>query len=197
MSGKFKLYSGPMKSGKSAAMVLDLNQYKSKNKLAVGIKPPKNTRDEEIGSRDQVQPNFKTLKVASLAEIEPLELSKYDAIGIDELFMFDKNEPLQILRCLKSGIDVYATTLNVLANGEISETNIRAMMLGPTIVGLTANCEYCDQDATFSSARKDGEIVFPENEVNVEGEQNSPEYSVACIDHFDPQLEKLPNLLKE
>lgn len=145
MEGEFKLILGPMASGKSRTLITELEKYGYAKRRIVTIQPDINVRDEKIESRNGLSRDAIKLKtLGDLEEVMPLD--EVDVVGIDEAFMFEAKDTKETIgRLLKLGKTVVAASLDVMANGRMSETVVGMLELVPEVSYERAVCTSCDK----------------------------------------------------
>lgn len=152
------LVVGPMKSGKSFELIryfAPLSFTKKKFKL---FQPAINVRDEQIKSRNGVE--LPATKITSLGEL--VELAKgCEAVGIDEVHMFEVSGVEVIAKLLKQGVDFFITGLDMDYRGQLFPIVAKILELAPNEVRyVKAVCEVCQSaEGCYTQIWRNGEVV--------------------------------------
>jgi len=137
----FRLVLGPMKSGKSFALISRFAPLAFSDKTFMLFQPAKNTRDAKIESRLGLQLPAK--KITQLADIL-LERSLPQVIGIDEIHLFDGSDVGAISQILKKGHEVYIVGCNLDYRGKMFDIVKQLLELSPDeVIHQKAVCELC------------------------------------------------------
>lgn len=182
------LILGPMASGKSIALIAELDRYKHADMNSIMVHSSFNVRDDDVTTRLGVSRD--SLKVRHLSELAgAVDLSGVEAVGIDEAFMFDDAEDTfeTIKGWLGEGKDVFAASLDVMANGSMSPTIKRLLELVPDVRYVRAACEIrssedCDRkNARFTMIfEKEGKPIPRDKLPDVIPDDGSVIYKPAC-----------------
>jgi len=177
-----------MASGKSIALIAELDRYKHADERYVMVHSSRNVREEDITTR--IGASRPSVKVGKLSELSGItDLDGVEAIGIDEAFMFDDVEDTfkAIKGWLGEGRDVIAASLDVLAVGHLSPVVKRLLELVPDVRYVRAACEVrsssrCDRkNARFTMIFKKSGEPYPREELpDVIPDDGSVIYKPAC-----------------
>jgi len=186
MKGQFTLILGPMASGKSIALIAELDRYEHAHKNVVTVHSIKNVREENVESRIGLK--RKALKVERLSDLEKeVDINKVDVVGIDETFMFDPDDTYStIKKWLMDGKIVVVSSLDMLGNGTLAKTVKRLFELVPDVRYERAVCEECDViDARFTKvSRSNGEPIDRSELPDIIPEDGTYVYKPVCRDCF-------------
>ncbi|MDP3953621.1 MAG: hypothetical protein Q8P99_02275 [bacterium] len=186
MKGQFLLILGPMASGKSIALIAELDRYEHAHKKVLTVHSIANVREEDVESR--IGLSRKAVKVERLSDLNgQVDIENVDVIGIDELLMFDPEDSFEtIKRWLASGKAVIASSVDMLGNGSLSKTVKRLLELVPDVKYERAVCEECDViDARFTKVSKsNGELVDRKSLPDIIPEDGTYAYKPVCRDCF-------------
>lgn len=186
MKGEFTLILGPMASGKSIALIAELDRYKHAHKNVLTVHSIANVREEDIESR--IGLSRKALKVEKLSDLSrQVDIGDIDVIGIDEMLMFDPEDSFDTIKgWLSSGKVVVASSVDILGNGSLSKTVKRLLELVPDVRYEKAVCEECDAiDARFTKVlKKDGKPANRKTLPDVIPEDGTYIYKPVCRECF-------------
>ena len=155
MKGEFTLILGPMASGKSIALIAELDRYEHAHKKVLTVHSTANVREDNVESR--IGLSRKALKVEKLSDLtNQIDMKEIDVVGIDEMLMFDPEDSFNTIKdWLRSGKVVVASSVDMLGNGSMSKTVKRLLELVPDVRYEKAVCEECDTiDARFTKVSK-------------------------------------------
>jgi thymidine kinase len=170
------LILGPMKSGKSFEMISHFLPLSYSN-IKFGLyQPDKNSRDENIWSRNGI--SIEAQKIKSLRQILK---NSVEVVGIDEVHMFNEEDAEVIAQLLKYGVKVIATGLDMDYRGKMFPIIKRLFELSPKQVTYKHSiCEHCkNTDAVYTQIYKSGKPVL-EGLPSVVPEDGSYEYQALC-----------------
>lgn len=188
--GIFELFYGPMKSGKSEALIKRVQDIDEKYFMV--IKPTFDDRDgpflksrackEVYGCKfvDESEP-FSVFDLVS--RIHLFEKPNLRMILIDEIEFFDKDLELVIPKLCLMKYNIIAAGLDLDFRGEYFGNMSNIMALADKTQQLYANCEYpgCKNKATKTQRLVDGKPAFYDEKVNsIEGESV---YEARCLEH--------------
>ena len=147
------LIVGPMKSGKSLELIARMSAYSHSNLKSLLVQPSLNVRDEGIRSRAGTE-----LEAEKVDSLKYIDAEGYDVIGVDEIFMFPKDDVQIIKKWLKHGKAVIVSSLDLSAMGRIPDTVQELYKLGPDeVVRKVAVCESCKNlGAQFTQILENG-----------------------------------------
>ncbi len=144
-----KLVLGPMKSGKSFALINKFAPLAFSDKTFMLFQPKINVREDEIKSRNGVKlPAKKIAKIADILSVKPVP----EIIGIDEIHLFDGDDIAAIEQLLKQGHEIFAVGLNVDYRGKMFDIVKSLLELVPDeVIYLKAVCEICQSTEAIYS----------------------------------------------
>ena len=182
MRGDFTLILGPMASGKSIALIAELDRYEHAHKRVLTVHSAANVREEDVESR--IGLSRKALKVEKLSDLAgKVDMGEVDVVGVDEMLMFDPDDSFETIKdWLLSGKVVVASSVDMLGNGSLSKTVKRLLELVPDVFYERAVCEECDViDARFTKvSRSDGKPVDRKNLPDVIPQDGTYLYKPVC-----------------
>lgn len=186
MKGKFVLILGPMASGKSIALIAELDRYEHANKKVITVHSIKNVREEDVESR--IGLSRKALKLEKLSDLpKEKDMNEVDVIGIDETLMFDPEDSFETIKgWLEEGKVIIASSVDMLGNGSMAKTVKRLLELVPDVVYVKAVCEECDEiDARLTKVSKnDGTPIARKDLPDIIPEDGTYEYKPVCRSCF-------------
>ena len=174
----FRLVVGPMKSGKSFALISRFAPLVFSDKTFMLFQPKKNTRDEEIQSRTGLKlPAKKIATLAEIMQVEPLP----EIIGIDEIHLFDGDDIAAISQLLKDGHEVFIVGCNLDYRGRMFNIIRQLLELSPDeLIHQKAVCEKCQStEGIFTQVWYKGQIVT-EGLPSIIPEDGTYEYRPVC-----------------
>lgn len=164
---EFVVYTGPMASGKTTQLVMDLERYQRRGLRVVAFKP---SVDDRYAATDIVTHDGRVFPAVSVGDAAGIlkHLSDCDdvahVVGIDELFMIDGVGDVAFW-LLQQRVTVVAATLDMSFNTKTFKEAERAMSHATRVVKMTAVCAGCGGDARYSYRKPSGD----DNEVLVGG----------------------------
>lgn len=164
---EFVVYTGPMASGKTTQLVMDLERHRRRGLRVVAFKP---SVDDRYAATDIVTHDGRVFPAVSVADAAGIlqHLSDCDdvaqVVGIDELFMIDGVGDVAFW-LLQQRIIVVAATLDMSFNTKPFKETERAMSHATRVVKMTAVCAACGKDARYSYRK----LAEGDNEVLVGG----------------------------
>ena len=186
MKGEFTLILGPMASGKSIALIAELDRYEHAHKKVLTVHSTSNIREDDVASR--IGLSRKAVKVEKLSDLSTqLDMGEIDVVGIDEMLMFDPEDSFQTIKSwLFSGKVVVASSVDMLGNGSMSKTVKRLLELVPDVRYERAVCEECDAiDARFTKILKNnGEAIDRKTFPDVVPQDGTYIYRPVCRECF-------------
>lgn len=186
MRGEFTLILGPMASGKSIALIAELDRYTHAHKKVLTVHSKLNVREEDVGSR--IGLSRKAVKVEKLSDLSrEFNMDEVDVIGVDEMLMFDPEDSFETIKnWLLEGKIVVASSVDMLGNGSMSKTVKRLLELVPDVQYERAVCEECDAiDARFTKILKqDGGLIDRKTLPDVVPQDGTYIYRPVCRECF-------------
>lgn len=156
---KIEVFTGPMCSGKSAALLNKIKRYEIAGKEVLLIKPKRDTRDgNAVVSRDggTYVSSENTYQLESLDDIDEVYLEHnkkthpktIDLIAIDEFHFFENCDEFifMIMSFAVAGIDIAISGLDLSHNGRPFEMMGRVMCVADKIHKFTAICSVTKED---------------------------------------------------
>jgi len=187
--GFLEVYYGPMKSGKTRALLnrLDSLSYLSNCPLVI-VKPQSDSRDRDVRSRfGEVHLPCETVPAHDPRRILDL-VTDSRVLAIDEAQFFAAGcGLLKVVReCQLRGMNVLASGLNLDFRGEPFGEMPLLINQADVAYPLHAICDYpgCNNAAFYTQRLIDGEPApYDEPIVSVEGAQANESYEVRCLWH--------------
>lgn len=172
---------GPMKSGKTLALIARSEPYEAAEKKVLYIHPKLNVRDEQIQSRTGLVRNAQ--KVDKVSEID---VSKYDVIVIDEFHMFTP-EDVDFIRKHRDSKEFIVAGLDIDYKADLMESVAALYRIEPDeMIRLTAVCDNCKAlDARFTSVTDQQGKAIPRSSDSVLPDDGTLQYGVLCYRCFD------------
>jgi thymidine kinase len=162
--GKITVYTGPMRSGKSEALIGKVVKYKIANKKIVVIKPEMDTRDKDgIVSRNGFSFKENLIICKNLDDVcEKINSLNFnpELIAIDEFHFFDsENNSDWIQKMFDWSIlwksDIIVSGLDLSYSGKPFDIMGKIMCLANEVVKFTAICSHEEEDdATMTVLNK-------------------------------------------
>lgn len=194
-SGKLVLFTGCMKAGKTTQVLLKLNEYIIKGNDEKAIAPrvlfinhKQNTRS--FVSRNQLfkaMTKIKLIDVINSGDLKSVDISKYNAIGIDEGQFFDDLDVS--VKWATAGKDVYVAALNGTYQQKMFKSVI-AIIPYAIIITLDALCDDCLTESKGTSARKAITTYKTSSGDNLI-EIGDSQYLALCLQHLASRVAKL------
>lgn len=160
--GNFKLFVGPMMSGKTARLLSEIASLQHAKIPYVVLQPAINTRDgKQVVSRSgsKLDAGANVLIVDKFPSVEVLKA--YEIIAIEEFHLFDAKMIHIIRQLLKLGKTIYAAGLDMDYRGQLTANYTKLLRLSPTeVVYLRAACTGCGNlDACYTQVYLKGNVV--------------------------------------
>ncbi|MCA9477693.1 MAG: thymidine kinase [Nanoarchaeota archaeon] len=185
--GTFYLFYGPMKSGKSAALIdhMDFLRF-TKNIEYCFFKPETDTREQEIYSRKGNRVYTPTSIPSQKPELILEHLKNKQIIAIDEIQFFGKGIAEVVEEIRKRNIQIIASGLDTDFRGEIFGEMGKLFTLATHPRVLTAVCEYhsCNNKASRTQRLINGQPApYDAPTVSIEGSEQKETYEARCLEH--------------
>jgi len=153
------VYTGPMFSGKTQALMARLQSKKRAHKNVLVVKPSLDNRydsvDEIVVKQKTEQKFEKHASMAAYAIKDAAELTalvqqiRPDVIGVDEAQFFG-DEFTGALAAIAKEVDVYVAGLDLDAWARPFGPMPQLLAIADRVEKFTANCFQCGQDARFT-----------------------------------------------
>lgn len=160
-----KVYTGPMFSGKSTALINEYDNIIDKEN-AICFKPSKDTRDKTQIRARNVKEKVNAIVIKSFEEILGYLKSTTKYIFIDEVQFLEGNYCLLDSISKKLNIDVIVSGLHLTSELNSFGFTKDLMMLADKVVFLAARCEDCGENAdyTYCLSNKNTDILVGDKE---------------------------------
>ena len=185
-AGFLEIYTGPMKSGKSSALIGRVEKLKyAKNINLQLFKPKLDTRfnDLKIISR-----RGDSIRSTSISEKNPKEIldkvkEKIDVVAIDEVHFFNKEIIEVVKKMIKEGKNVILAGLDLDFKGEPFGCMPYLMAIANRVIKLEGICDYpgCNNRGTRTQRLIDGKPAPPDSPLILVGGDEL--YEVRCLKH--------------
>lgn len=181
MSGSLRLIVGPMKSGKTSAMIAELEPIiNHSDTTAALVQPGKDIRDKGVRSRNGlVLPAIRTEALTFILD----DLLEVDVIGIEEAHMLPPEDTAEACQTLvMGGKELIVAGLLLDYRARITPTFAALLELAPdSMEPKTAICDCCrSRNAQFSQILDNGiEVTGDLPSVVPEGDGRY-EYQARC-----------------
>lgn len=149
---EFTVYTGPMSSGKTTQLIMDLERHRRRGLRVVAFKP---TADDRYATSDIVTHDGRAFPAVAVTDASAIlaHLAASDevaqVIGIDELFMLDGAGDVAFW-LLQQKMTVVAASLDMSSNTSPFKETERAMSHATRIIKLSAVCAACGRDARYT-----------------------------------------------
>ena len=183
--GVFEIIYGPMKSGKTKALLDRIEKVRfMKHVRCLVIQPKSNNRDKEVKSRFS-DFSFPTTIVLQAKEIMDVYKGE-EIVAIDEIQFFDKDIIGVVEALQQKGANVIGAGLNLSFRGEPFGEMGHLISIANKVNILTAVCEIpgCEQPATRTQRLINGKPAhYNEPLVAIEGDKKNEKYEARCLKH--------------
>ena len=157
-------FTGPMHSGKTAAMMAAYNKIWNKSHILC-FKPNKDTRDiGEIRSKDYSE-GIKSIGIDCFEEILDYVGEKNEkdirTIFIDEVQLLDGNPRVLLYLSIAMDMNIFTAGLNMTSEQEPFLVMPYVLAISDEVINIKASCYDCGKDAsyTFFEGEKSEAIV--------------------------------------
>lgn len=176
--GYFELIVGPMSSGKSTRLILELLRYKVIGHDTILLRPNIDKRYDKDNIVAHNGLKMKALAIPPIPERILANAQFFDVIGIDELQFFgsaDYSLHEAIDELLKRNKLVVAAGLDTDFRREVFSHVHNLMPHADKLTKLTALCAICGDEAIYTQRLIDGEPA----------PYNSPIIEIGGLDHYE------------
>lgn len=188
--GEFDIYTGPMKSGKSKAMMDHLDKISYMDNISyIILKPDVDTRSEGIMSRyGNMQMHAHTISAKNptraLGAIHKYEPNA-KVVAIDELQFFDEGIEWLVNMLLLQNRHVIGAGLNQDFRGEPFGSMPYLLAKADTITSCYGICEYngCNNRSTRTQRLINGEPAKYDSPITIVDGSGKEEYQTRCAEH--------------
>lgn len=172
---------GPMKSGKTLALIARSRPYEAAGKRVIYIQPTLNVRDSILQSRTGL--TQEAIKVKTVSDVD---VKKYDVIVIDEFHMFTP-EDVDFIRKHRDSKEFIVAGLDIDYKADLMESVAALYRIEPDeMIRLMAVCDNCKAlDARFTSVTDQQGKAIPRSSDSVLPDDGTLQYGVLCYRCFD------------
>lgn len=162
-----KVYTGPMYSGKSTAIIDSYMNIWSKKEVLC-FKPAIDTRDLAIIKSRNMKQSIKAICIDDLEEIKKYLTKRIKIVFIDEAQFLKGNVSLLVELSLTKNIDFYIAGLNMTSEQLPFGIMSQLLAIADEIKIFKANCYLCNKPAQYTyykSQKKDDILIGSEGYV--------------------------------
>lgn len=190
-AGTLTIYTGPMTSGKTSALIAELENSLEENKRVLVIKPSIDSRysDEDIVTHDGISLQKTTGHVVRRLGVNDClnlsDIKDIDVLLIDEAQFFKELCTESIPFILRCGVDVVAVGLDMDSEGVPFGSMPYLLSLANNVYKLAGVCSVCGDEATRTFRKVN---VSSTAQVLIGGSET---YEPRCLAHWvEGQQEK-------
>ena len=192
-AGRLTIYAGPMMSGKTTALIAELQDSLEDGNRVLVIKPSIDNRfsDEDVISHDGVSLQKHTGHFVHRIQTDSFPsqelLTNIDVLLVDEIQFFGPHFPEKIEEVLLSGIDVIAVGLDLDSEGKPFKIMPELLSIANSVFKLVGICSVCGEVNATRTFRKFS--ASSTEQVLIGGAET---YEPRCLTHWvQGQEEKL------
>ncbi len=159
-AGRLTIYAGPMMSGKTTALIAELQDSLEDGNRVLVIKPSIDNRfsDEDVISHDGVSLQKHTGHFVHRIQTDSFPsqelLTNIDVLLVDEIQFFGPHFPEKIEEVLLSGIDVIAVGLDLDSEGKPFKIMPELLSIAYSVFKLVGICSVCGEVTATRTFRK-------------------------------------------
>jgi thymidine kinase len=159
-AGRLTIYAGPMMSGKTTALIAELQDSLEDGNRVLVIKPSIDNRfsDEDVISHDGVSLQKHTGHFVHRIQTDSFPsqelLTNIDVLLVDEIQFFGPHFPEKIEEVLLSGIDVIAVGLDLDSEGKPFKIMPELLSIANSVFKLVGICSVCGEVTATRTFRK-------------------------------------------
>lgn len=144
-------FTGPMHSGKTAAMITTYNKIWNKNNILC-FKPAKDSRDLGVLKSKDYELEVPAICIVSFEDILPHveEKDNIRTIFIDEAQMIEGNVSVLSYLSIVKDMDIYVSGLNMTSEQEPFLTMPQILAISDDVKVIKASCFDCGRDASYT-----------------------------------------------
>lgn len=172
---------GPMKSGKTLALIARSRPYEAAGKNVIYIQPTLNVRDSILQSRTGLSQD--AMKVDAVSDVD---IKKYDVIVVDEFHMFTEKD-VEFIKENRGEKEFILAGLDIDYKADLMKSVKQLYRIQPDeIVRLTAVCDNCKAlDARFTSVTDSKGDLIPRSSDSILPDDGTLQYGALCYRCFD------------
>ena len=144
-----KTFTGPMHSGKSAAMVAEYKKIWNK-KNVICFKPLADTRDVGVIKSKEYDESIPAIMIDTFEEILPYINDNIRTVFIDEVQLLTGNVNILTYLSICKDIDVYTAGLNMTSEQAPFLIMPQIEAISDEVVSIKASCYDCGRGATYT-----------------------------------------------
>ena len=144
-----KTFTGPMHSGKTAAMIMAYNKIWNKEHVLC-VKPKKDTRDSGVIKSNDFVEKINAVCVESFEDIYNLVDDNIRSLFIDEVQMITGNVNILTYLSITRDLDIYIAGLNMTSEQQPFLIMPEILAISDEIEVIKASCYDCGRDASYT-----------------------------------------------
>lgn len=144
-----KTFTGPMHSGKTAAMIMAYNKIWNKEHVLC-CKPRMDTRDKGVFKSKDFGEEIEAICVDTFEEIYDLVNDNVRSLFIDEVQMIKGNVNILTYLSITKDLDIYMAGLNMTSEQEPFLNMPQILAISDEIEVIKASCYDCGREASYT-----------------------------------------------
>ena len=174
-----KIITGPMFAGKTEELLRQINYLQYAKKSYLVFKPEVDNRHVTPEVISHQNNRVQALIISSGQEIEKYLTPNIEMIFIDEIQFFSPEIAKILLNLVRQGYQIIASGLDKNFRGEPFNETIKSLLaLADYVEKLTATCQSCQKEASFSQRIINGQPARYEESLILVGGQEK--YEARC-----------------
>lgn len=162
--GALHAYVGPMCSGKSREVILQLLALQGAGHHCVAFRPSQDTRDDELCLVSRVGCSFPAKRITDAQEAWAYvqEHKEINVVAFDEPHMMGESFIQVMLDLRYAGYNVLVAGLNLDFRGQPMAPMTELLCFADKVITLYATCGHCGADALYSFRNSESkELIEP------------------------------------
>ena len=143
-----KVFTGPMFSGKSDALLKEYDKKYHKSKILL-FKPKIDTRDLGV-VKTRNGKEIPAILISDLKDIKKYLNDKITTVFIDEANFLNGNIKYLVDLSIKEDLDIYISGLNQTSEQEPFGIMAEILAIADDVVMMHASCNECNRDANYT-----------------------------------------------
>ncbi len=152
-SGFIEVITGPMFSGKTEELIIQLKHYQKKGLKVICIKPAIDDRYHKTQVVSHDNSTFTAYALDAVEEISKISIES-DVIGIDEAQFFHESIAKEVVKMANSGKKIIISGLNLDYKGTPFTTLANLMALAQKVIVKKGLCAHCENPSTHTARKK-------------------------------------------